>query len=253
MEPPAHLRMLIESAAGIAPRTGDLQRIRTLRFREPGFDRETWLKMCEMGWLGLRVAEESGGSCLGTRELCALVEELGAGPVPEPLIPAAMAACLLPADHLAEVLSGKRIILPAWQERSGSLALDGETTLRDGRLTGRKTFVPHRSRCRRIPGDRARWTCADRAGCAGTPPRGATNSGRRARRHADIQQCSRRGARRGRKRRTRTDGPRECRLSSRADGPCVRHHARLPEDPGAIRTEDRELPGASAPIRRPLD
>ncbi len=142
MEPPEHLRMLIESAAGIAPRTGDLQRIRTLRFTEPGFDRQTWLKMCEMGWLGLRVAEEAGGSGLGTREFCALAEELGAALVPEPLIPAAMAACLLPADLLPEVLSGERIIMPAWQERAGSLALDGETTLRDGRLTGRKIFVP---------------------------------------------------------------------------------------------------------------
>jgi alkylation response protein AidB-like acyl-CoA dehydrogenase len=142
MEPPEHLRMLKESAAGIAPRKGDLQRIRMLRFTEPGFDRPIWLKMCEMGWLGLRVAEESGGSGLGTQELCALAEELGAGLVPEPLIPAAMAACLLPADHLTDVLSGERIILPAWQEQPGSLAVDGETTLRDGRLTGRKIFVP---------------------------------------------------------------------------------------------------------------
>jgi len=142
MEPPEHLRMLKESAAGIAPRKGDLQRIRTLRFTEPGFDRQTWLTMCEMGWLGLRVAEESGGTGLGTQELCALAEELGAGLVPEPLIPAAMAASLLPADHLSEVLSGERIILPAWQEQPGSLALDGETLLRDGRLTGRKIFVP---------------------------------------------------------------------------------------------------------------
>jgi alkylation response protein AidB-like acyl-CoA dehydrogenase len=142
MEPPEHLRMLRESAAGIAPRQGDLQRIRALRFTEPGFDRQTWLKMCEMGWLGLRVAEESGGSGLGVRELCALAEELGAGLVPEPLIAAAMAACLLPADHLPGVLSGERIILPAWQEQPGSLALDGDTLLRDVRLTGRKIFVP---------------------------------------------------------------------------------------------------------------
>lgn len=142
MEPIEHLRMLKESAAGIAPRTGDLQRIRGLRFTEAGFDRQTWLNMCEMGWPGLAVAEEAGGSGLGTRELCALAEELGAGLVPEPLIPAAMAARLLPADRLVDVLSGERIVLPAWQEQPGSLALEGDTRLRDGRLTGRKMFVP---------------------------------------------------------------------------------------------------------------
>jgi alkylation response protein AidB-like acyl-CoA dehydrogenase len=98
--------------------------------------------MCDMGWLGLRVPEDDGGSGLGVRELCGLAEELGAGLVPEPLIPAAMAAVLLPPDHLADVLSGDRIVLPAWQEQPNSLALTGATELRDGKLSGRKMFVP---------------------------------------------------------------------------------------------------------------
>ena len=34
------LRMIRDSAAGLAPRTGDLRRIRALRFTEPGFDRD---------------------------------------------------------------------------------------------------------------------------------------------------------------------------------------------------------------------
>lgn len=142
MDPLEHIQMLKDSAAGIAPRKGDLKRIRALRFTEPGFDRATWRKMCDMGWLGLRVPEDNGGSGLGVRELCGLAEELGAGLVPEPLIPAAMAAVLLPADHLAEVLSGDRVVLPAWQEQPNSLALTGATELRDGKLNGRKVFVP---------------------------------------------------------------------------------------------------------------
>ncbi len=142
MDPLEHIQMLKDSAAGIAPRKGDLKRIRALRFTEPGFDRATWRKMCDMGWLGLRVSEDAGGSGLGVRELCGLAEELGAGLVPEPLIPAAMAAVLLPADHLPGLLSGERIMLPAWQEQVNSLALTGATVLRDDRLHGRKLFVP---------------------------------------------------------------------------------------------------------------
>lgn len=142
MDPLEHIQMLKDSAAGIAPRKGDLKRIRALRFTEPGFDRATWRNMCDMGWLGLRVAEDAGGSGLGVRELCSLAEELGAGLVPEPLIPAAMAAVLLPADYLPELLSGERIVLPAWQEHPNSLALTGATELRDGKLNGRKLFVP---------------------------------------------------------------------------------------------------------------
>jgi alkylation response protein AidB-like acyl-CoA dehydrogenase len=135
------LRMIRDSAAGLAPRTGDLRRIRALRFTEPGFDRDVWRQMCEMGWPGLLVSEASGGSGLGVQEFCALTEELGASLVPEPLIPAAFAAMLLPADHLGAVLSGERIVLPAWQEKPHSIAVDGSCALSGGRLHGHKMFV----------------------------------------------------------------------------------------------------------------
>ena len=51
------LRMIRDSAAGIAPRTGDFKRVRALRFTDPGFDRGVWREMCDMGWVGLRVPE----------------------------------------------------------------------------------------------------------------------------------------------------------------------------------------------------
>jgi alkylation response protein AidB-like acyl-CoA dehydrogenase len=133
--------MIRDSAAGLAPRNGDLRRIRTVRFTEPGFDRGVWRQMCEMGWPGLLVSEDHGGSGLGVREFCALTEELGASLLPEPLIPAAFAASLLPGDHLDSVLSGERIVLPAWQEKPHSIELVGSCVLSDGRLHGRKMFV----------------------------------------------------------------------------------------------------------------
>src|SRR5262245_22295972 len=142
MDPLEHLQMLKDSAAGIAPRKGDLKRIRALRFTQPGFDRQTWREMCEMGWLGLRIPEDKGGSGLGAREFCGLAEELGAGLVPEPLIAAAMAAELLPPDHLAPVLGGERIVLTAWQEQPNNIDLQGETALSGGRVSGRKYFIP---------------------------------------------------------------------------------------------------------------
>lgn len=135
------LRMIRDSAAGLAPRTGDLRRIRALRFTEPGFDRDVWRQMCEMGWPGLLVSEDHGGSGLGVQEFCALTEELGASLVPEPLISAAFAASLLPGDHLGTVLSGERIVLPAWQEKPHSVELVGSCILSGGRLNGRKMFV----------------------------------------------------------------------------------------------------------------
>jgi alkylation response protein AidB-like acyl-CoA dehydrogenase len=136
------LRMIRDSAAGIAPRTGDFRRIRALRFTEPGFDRAVFREMCQMGWLGLMISENAGGSGLGVSEFCALSEELGASLVPEPLIAAAMAAMLLPDAHLGDVLSGDRIVLPAWQEKPHSLDVAaGGTIAANGRVTGKKLFA----------------------------------------------------------------------------------------------------------------
>jgi alkylation response protein AidB-like acyl-CoA dehydrogenase len=130
MEPLAHLRMIKDGASGAA-RKGDLKRIRALRFTDPGFDRTTWRAMCAKGCLGME-----------PRAFCELAEAFGADLVPEPLIPAVMAAQLLPPEHLSPVMTGERIVLPAWQEQPGSLDLVGKTVLRDGKLDGQKRFIP---------------------------------------------------------------------------------------------------------------
>ncbi|MFC7554581.1 acyl-CoA dehydrogenase family protein [Pseudoroseomonas wenyumeiae] len=123
------IRMIRDSAAGIAPRGGDRRRIRELRFREPGYDPAMLRQMGEQGWIGLRVPEALGGAGLGLRELCALTEELGAALVPEPLIPAALSAVLLTAaeaeEPLQQMLSGKTLLLTAWQEAPATLEAPG--------------------------------------------------------------------------------------------------------------------------------
>ncbi|MDE2516670.1 MAG: acyl-CoA dehydrogenase family protein [Rhodospirillales bacterium] len=137
-----NLRLIRDSAAAIVPAQGDTRRIRALRFNEPGFDRTVWRQMAELGWIGLRVPEAAGGSGLGIAEFCTLAEMLGAGLTPEPLTEAALAAALLPAEHAAPVLSGTRIVLPAWQEAPNSLDAACASRLIGGRVTGRKSFIP---------------------------------------------------------------------------------------------------------------
>ena len=136
-----NIRLLRDSAAAIVTAT-DLKRIRALRQQDPGFDPAVWRDMCDLGWVALRVAEPQGGTGLGMQEYVALAEELGRGLVPEPLIPCAMAAQVLTGPALAELLSGRRVIIPAWQERANTLDLAGDTTVAGGRANGRKVFVP---------------------------------------------------------------------------------------------------------------
>ncbi len=128
-----NLRLIRDSAKAIATR-GDLKRIRGLRFTEFGFDPEMLQQMGDMGWIGLRVPEEAGGTGLGVAELCAVMEECGAALAPEPLLACATVAQLDPDPAL---LAGERIVVPAWQERSEEL----DTVLQGGRVTGRKLFV----------------------------------------------------------------------------------------------------------------
>lgn len=126
------IRMIRDSAAAVAPPGGGLKRIRELRFKDPGFDAGVFRQMGELGWIGLRVPEAAGGAGLGVSEMCALAEELGAGLVPEPLIPCALSAALLAAapggdggGHLPRLLAGEAVTLTAWQERADTLEVPG--------------------------------------------------------------------------------------------------------------------------------
>lgn len=134
------LRLIRDSAQGVA-RPGETKRIRALRFTEAGIDRATWREIAAMGWLGLRLPESAGGAGFSMREYAALAEVLGAGLVPEPVVLAVMAASALRGDALAALLSGERVILPAWQEDARAWGVGTETNV-GTRVDGQKRFVP---------------------------------------------------------------------------------------------------------------
>ena len=133
------VRMIRDSASAIAPRGGPLDRVRALRFTNPGFDGAVWRQMAELGWIGLRLPEAKGGSGLGMLESVALYEELGRGLVPEPLIAGSLAAAMLAATAedtlLQNVLAGGSVVAFAWQGRA-----DGIDPEADPSVT--RLFVP---------------------------------------------------------------------------------------------------------------
>ncbi len=135
------IEMIRDSAQGIAS-ADDLSRIRELRYKTPSFDRDTWSDMCEMGWPALRLPEDQGGVGLGLLPYAALAEELGRGLVPEPLIPAALAAALLKGEALDDQIGGASLVIPAWADRRGALVPDQPLQVTDGKLTAVKHYVP---------------------------------------------------------------------------------------------------------------
>lgn len=140
-----NVRMLTESAGAVVPEDGSLNRVRAARFTEPGFSREVWATIVEMGWLGICVGEEAGGYGLGLREAVALTGLLGKGLVPEPVIPATLALRLLEqagADAIpGEALAGESVLVAAWQATPDSLDPTAGVAVADGRLTGTKIAV----------------------------------------------------------------------------------------------------------------
>ena len=136
------VRLVRESANDLLRGLGGLSRMREQRFTTVGFDRNVWSRLCEMGWLGMRVAEDAGGSGMGMRAAVQVGIAAGTYLLPEPLIGGMTASRLLRGDAQAQQISGEKIYLPAWQETANSLdSAQGNTRFVDGKVSGVKRFV----------------------------------------------------------------------------------------------------------------
>jgi len=80
--------LLQQTARDFVSKHSSLRRLRTLRDnRDPlGYSRELWSEMAKLGWLGIVLPETYGGAGLGYTELMVILEELGRGLVPEPVL-----------------------------------------------------------------------------------------------------------------------------------------------------------------------
>ncbi|MBX3026023.1 acyl-CoA dehydrogenase family protein [bacterium] len=149
--------LLRESAAAFVRDHSSLRRIRALRDARDadGFSRDLWQQMAELGWLGIPFAAAYGGLGLGLKELALVLEELGKGLMPEPMLSTvllgggaiarggsdAQRAAVLPA-----LIRGDLLLALAHQERHSRYDLHRVATRAeragDGwRLRGEKCLV----------------------------------------------------------------------------------------------------------------
>src|ERR1700749_4104104 len=61
-----------------------------------------WSEVAGLGWLGLHIPEEYGGSGFGLPELVVVVEELGRAVAPGPFVPTVIASAVIAKDGSAE-------------------------------------------------------------------------------------------------------------------------------------------------------
>jgi alkylation response protein AidB-like acyl-CoA dehydrogenase len=68
------------------------EKVRELMMSDDGFDPVLWKEMAELGWTGLSIAEEHGGSGLSPVEMGVLLEEMGRLVTPGPFFASAVLA-----------------------------------------------------------------------------------------------------------------------------------------------------------------
>ncbi|OBH82102.1 acyl-CoA dehydrogenase [Mycobacterium sp. E2989] len=94
-----------------------------------------WQNLVELGWLGLHIDEEHGGSGFGLPELVVVVEELGRAVAPGPFVPTVIASAVLAKDGSAEQ---KSRLLPGLIDGTitAGIGLDGNVQLKNGVADG---------------------------------------------------------------------------------------------------------------------
>ena len=69
--------MIMDSAKAFCRDNSDKSAVRALLKSDRGFDAEVWSQMVELGWTGLALPEEHGGSQMGIGATIPLVESMG--------------------------------------------------------------------------------------------------------------------------------------------------------------------------------
>src|SRR5712672_3715669 len=148
--------LLRDSARGLISDKAPVAHLRQLRDSKDttGFSRELWKTFAEMGFAGLLVPEEFGGSALGAVEAGIVMEEIGRTLMPSPFLSTAvLAASALSrggsaaqkSEHLPKIANGSLLAALAIDEGAKHRPLQTQMqAVRSGngfKLSGDKAFV----------------------------------------------------------------------------------------------------------------
>ncbi|HEY8058764.1 MAG TPA: acyl-CoA dehydrogenase family protein, partial [Acidimicrobiales bacterium] len=94
-----------------------------------------WNEVAGLGWLGLHLSEDHGGSGFGLPELVVVVEEMGRAIAPGPFVPTAIASAVIASAAPDEA---QKRLLPVLADGSvaAAVALGGEVTVSGDAASG---------------------------------------------------------------------------------------------------------------------
>ena len=148
-------QILVDSVRRFVQNDSAVERFRKLRETDQSWESEMWARMGEMGWLSVPFPEEHGGFGGSFVDLALILEELGRGLVPEPIIPSVVLAGSLLSRlgneeqrerFLLPMIEGRNSLALAYAERQSRYELSDCLTHADVKgenfhLSGRKTWV----------------------------------------------------------------------------------------------------------------
>ena len=142
-------QLLVATAREYLRRHCPIELVQRLANDSRGHDDKLWRGMAELGWPGLLVPSDFGGSDGSLLDVVLLVEELGYAAVPSPFVSSAVVTTTLLAQGspeqrrrwLPQLASGDVIATLAIVEDGVAGLEHMTTTIGDGRVTGRKRFV----------------------------------------------------------------------------------------------------------------
>jgi alkylation response protein AidB-like acyl-CoA dehydrogenase len=99
-----------------------------------------WPEMAQLGWLGLHIPEEYGGSGFGLPEMAVVVEQMGRAACPGPFVPTVITSAVIAAAGSDEL---KKNLLPGLVDgsQSAGVALAADVVASGGKLTGAAAAV----------------------------------------------------------------------------------------------------------------
>ena len=128
-------RALAETAAEFLAKRRSREAARTLLTAPSEALPELWPELRQLGWLGLHLPDEYGGSGYGLPELVVVVEQLGRALTPGPFVPTVVASATIAAAGTDEL---RARLLPSLCEgtKTAAIALAGELVVSDGLANG---------------------------------------------------------------------------------------------------------------------
>jgi alkylation response protein AidB-like acyl-CoA dehydrogenase len=135
-------KMLDQSARNFIKKASPVTRMRELKDNKDslGYDKKIFQQMAKLDWTAILFPEEQGGLGMGMADMVLVMEAIGIGLAPEPLVPsvimAGQALALSGNDALMNewidaIIEVEKVVAPAYQEKNGRFDITRVETTAD--------------------------------------------------------------------------------------------------------------------------